>query len=505
MIKSKSEWFTETNVVFEQVLEQVAANLNEIHSVQHGTRYWNIFVGAWLQQFVDMVMLRMFDIERNTHIPATALENSPANSLKQFHEYSKLTGFVERLHYDTLFILQSNKITTITEKAASDTSPITFPYQKLGRSFVTASYLPRKTQSALQLRLGRIPHRIKRQGLPTTEDNSKFRHLLSNANGSKSLQALAIIALLPKYMPSTYVEHYKELIQTEKPWSSKRYPKVIFTANRHLYDDVFNFWAAHATETGSRLVLAQHGGQFGISEYPSFSERHEIGISNRYLTWGWKSSQNSYPGFALTINNSKKIVPKNSGNLLVVTDELWKYPRSIFTDLSDKSGYLEHLANTISSFQPQIQTEVLLRIHHAEAQSGAPQRDWWIKNLPSIAHDNGNLSFRETLSKSRLVLIAHNGTSIPESIALNAPTIITWNDSYMKVRKSAEAVFEALEKVGVFHHTSESAALFINSIWDDVDGWWNSAPTLDARKQFTDQYARTVSNPVRFLAKALQF
>ena len=140
MIKSKSEWFTETNVVFEQVLEQVAANLNEIHSVQHGTRYWNIFVGAWLQQFVDMVMLRMFDIERNTHIPATALENSPANSLKQFHEYSKLTGFVERLHYDTLFILQSNKITTATEKAASDTSPITFPYQKLGRSFVTASY-----------------------------------------------------------------------------------------------------------------------------------------------------------------------------------------------------------------------------------------------------------------------------------------------------------------------------------------------------------------------------
>ena len=37
------------------------------------------------------------------------------------------------------------------------------------------------------------------------------------------------------------------------------------------------------------------------------------------------------------------------------------------------------------------------------------------------------------------------------------------------------------------------------------DGWWNSPTTIDARKQFTDQYARTVSNPVRFLAKALQF
>jgi putative transferase (TIGR04331 family) len=146
-----------------------------------------------------------------------------------------------------------------------------------------------------------------------------------------------------------------------------------------------------------------------------------------------------------------------------------------------------------------------LRIHHAEDQSGAPQRDWWIKNFPGITHDNANLPFMEMLSKSRLVLIAHNGTSIPESLALNAPTIITWSDSYMKVRESAEAIFEALEKVGIFHRTPESAASFINSIWGDVDGWWNSPTTIDARKQFTAQYARTVSSPVRFLAKALQF
>ena len=75
----------------------------------------------------------------------------------------------------------------------------------------------------------------------------------------------------------------------------------------------------------------------------------------------------------------------------------------------------------------------------------------------------------------------------------------------MKVRQSAEAVFDALEQVGVFHRTPESAASFINSIWDDVDGWWNSTSTIEARKQFTDQYARAVPNPIRFLAKALQF
>ena len=505
MIDAKSEWFDETNIVFKQVLDQISSNLNEIHSVSYSTRYWNIFIGAWLQQFVDMVMFRMFDIERNIEIPAPTTEHSPAKSLRQFHEFSKLESFVERLHYDTLVQLQHPKTPDATDVTGIGNSQVNTSGRKRSRSFVTATYLPRKTEALLQLRLGRIPQRIRVQNLPAAKSSSELRQFLSNSNRNNSFKAQTIIALLPSYMPCTYVEHYVEMAKTRKPWSSKRFPKVIFTANRHLYDDLFNYWTACAAELGSRVVFAQHGGQFGISQFPSFSERHELSVSNRYLTWGWKSLENCYPGFALTINNARNTTSHHSGNLLVVTDELWKYPRSIFTDLSDVSGYLEHLASAISFLHPDVQSEVLLRIHHAEAQSGAPQRQWWTKTLPNISHDNGTLSFSQRLTESRLVLIAHNATSILESVALHAPTIITWSDSYMKVRQSAEAVFDELEQVGIFHRTPESAASFINSVWDDVDGWWNSTSTLEARKQFTDQYARTVSNPVRFLAKALRF
>ena len=173
--------------------------------------------------------------------------------------------------------------------------------------------------------------------------------------------------------------------------------------------------------------------------------------------------------------------------------------------MSESSTYLDHLNSTISRLHPEIHPDVLLRIHHAHQDAGSSQIDWWKLNSPDITQDIGEVEFQKRLTKSRLVLIAHNGTSIPEAIALHAPTIITWSDSYMKVRQSAEAVFESLEKVGMFHRTPESAASFINSIWHDVDGWWNSQPTLDARKQFTDQFARAVPNPIRFLAKALQF
>ena len=324
MIDSKSEWFDETAIVFRQVLDQVATNLNEIHNVNYSSRYWNVFAGAWLQQFVDMVMFRLFDMDRKAELPAASTNFPPANSLKQFHEFSKSESFVERLHYDTSVQLQRSKTSDATDAIGIGKSQVNTSDRKRSRSFVTATYLPRKTEALLQLRLGRIPQRIRVENLPAVKSSSELRQLLSKSNGKNSSKAQTIIALLPSYMPCTYVEHFVEIVRTRKPWNSKRYPRVIFTANRHLYDDVFNYWTAHAAESGSRIVLAQHGGQFGISEFPSFSERHELEISDRYLTWGWKSSEQCYPGIALTVNHAKKIKSQNSGNLLVVTDELWK-------------------------------------------------------------------------------------------------------------------------------------------------------------------------------------
>jgi putative transferase (TIGR04331 family) len=505
LIDSKSEWFNETNAVFQQVLDQVASNLNEIHSVNYSTRYWNIFVGPWLQQFVDMVMFRIRDLANDIEIPAAIAEYDPANSLRHFHELSKLESFVERLHHDTLLHSENNKDARTTERTVTRNSMVVAANEKLGRSFVTATYVSRKTEAALQLRLGRAPRRIKHQDLPSVEINSKFRTLLSNAGENKPTKARVVIALLPRYMPRSYIEQYGELIQTRKPWGSERFPKIIFTANRHLYDDVFNFWTALATEHGSRLVLAQHGGNYGISEFPSFSERHENLVADRYVTWGWSSTGPTYKGFALPLIGRALHSSQPTGHLLVITDQLWKYPRSIFSDTPESSTYLGHLKSTIDGLLPEIRSKTLLRIHHAHEDAGSSQIDWWKLNCRDIRLNVGEVGFQKQLAESRLVLIAHNGTSVPESIALHAPTIITWSDSYMKVRQSAEHVFLSLERVGIFHRTPESVASFINSIWDDVDGWWNSPATLDARKQFTDQYARAVPNPIRFLAKALQF
>jgi putative transferase (TIGR04331 family) len=491
--------------VFRQVLDQVASNLNEIHSVHYSTRYWNIFAGAWLQQFVDMVMIRLHDREEMNQIPGANSESLLSTSLRDFNEQAKTSVFIEALNANVFALLNELQKSSIVSIPINEDHQYPGEKVRLGRTFASATYLPRYAEILLQLRFGRLPLGFKVSKVSSSILDMQKRSLICKKNRPISINAEIVLTLLPKFMPYIYVEGYKPLFKTSKPWKSKRHPKAIFTANRHLYDDVFNFWTALAVESGSRLVVAQHGGNYGISEFPSFAERHECLVADRYITWGWKTEGPTYAGFALPLTRRTLHSSRPEGSLLVVTDQLWKYPRSIFSDMSESSTYLDHLKSTINGLQPEIRHNALLRIHHAHQDAASSQIDWWKLHAPDIKQDLGDIDFQTRLNESRLLLIAHNGTSIPEAIALNAPTIITWSDSYMKVRKSAETVFDALEAAGVFHRTPESAASFINLIWNDVDSWWNSPVTIEARKQFTDQYARTVPNPVRFLTKALQF
>ena len=450
-------------------------------------------------------MLRVYEIENNVDIQRSSTKFAPANSLVEFQQLSKNTNFVEQLHEDVVANLNSRSVEEFKDQLPSFISGPKRDSKNLSRSYISATYLPRITEFALQLRLFRIPRRMRSQQMMQFElDEAKRSHIALRTK-SNTRHADLIISLAQHYMPRTYIEGFSLLGHTPKPWRGSRSPKVIFTANRHLYDDSFNYWAAHAVKNGARLILAQHGGNYGISEYPSFSERHEVSVADRYITWGWKSADNTYPGFALSVRKKPKKQSATAKNLLVVTDQLWKHPRSLFSDMPEASQYLQHLTLTIKSLNQQIKQQVLLRIHHGHQDAGTSQFLWWNKNCPEIKCDDGSLNFEQRLLESRLVLIAHNGTTIPECFAENFPIVITWSDSYMIVRESAKEAFNALEKVGVFHRNPESAAAFIGSVWDDVDGWWNSHDVISARDQFTNQFARSTKHPVNFLVKALRF
>ncbi len=500
----KRMWFEETEIVYAEVLEHLTETLNSIHGVNFSKRFWDVYIGAWLREFIDLVMLQIFECENRPSRKMATDEPVLIKSLVHYRRLSKNSRFIENLRFDVKCELDSPRLqpslSPINPKLENESSQ----KFKLGRAYLSATYISRKAEIAVQLIYRRFPARLKISDPPQSAIDGSLRTVIAVLRNALSRNSTIVISLIPKYLPIVYLESFNLFFETKRPWRGKRFPRVIFTANRHLYDDVFNFWTALAIENGSKLVLAQHGGFYGISEYPSSFERHEFDIADRYISWGWNSSGNSIAGPSLILVNQRFIKRIDPRLLIVVTDQLFTYPRSMFGDIDESSPYLWNIQTLVESLELMC-NHVLIRIPNSHDDSGHSQMKWFNRHLPQTSIDSGQQRFRQLLKQAKLVVIPHNGTTLLESIALGVPTLIFWDESIVWMRTEAEPVFDALEAAGVFHRTPESAASFINLIWNDVDGWWNSPATIEARKQFTDQYARTVPNPVRFLTKALQF
>ena len=510
--EEKRELFELTNTIYESSLGEIANVLNTYHSTSKSKKYWEIIVGIWLRIFIESVATRtlivqsILNIDRESKIVVSPdLVSSNAPQLLQGFQADLKTITWNASVYNNIFeILNGNhqQNTSVTISREMIAPPVR---QRFGPSYLSSTYLPRRQELLLALKLGSIPHRIKQIQLPVTKSDEKIRALKLNTSNDGNTIENVVSSLALRYMPHSYLEGFSILLDRISHEYPTKPPRSIFTANRHLYDDAFNIWVAEMTDQGSKLVLAQHGGHFGTSRFASFAERHELSVADRYLTWGWTSSPVCTRAFVLTQAGVQPRKKSRGTNLVVVTDHVWSHPRSFFLDLAESGNYLPFMSKIVQSLDDSVSSNTLLRIHHGHDETGSPQDVWWKVHAPNVKQDNGKAPFVTLLPDAKLVLTSHNGTTFPETISAGIPTVIAWDESFVTLRPEAEQVFQSLEQVGVFHRTPESAAAFINSIWDDVDGWWSSPATLEARKHFTDQYARTVSHPVRFLAKALQF
>jgi len=511
-LEEKQELFDLTNKIYESTLDEITIVLNAYHSTSKSKKYWEIIVGVWLRMLIEALATRaqivqsILKIDRDTKIVASLdlLSSNAPQSLQDFQADLKTVSWNASVYNDIFEILngkrQQNTFAKIPHEIIAP--PVS---KRFGPSYLSSTYLPRQKEFQLAIKLRSIPHRIKQVHLPITNSDEKIRELKLDISVNGSEIARVVNSLALRYMPHSYLEGFSVLLDRISREYPKKPPRSIFTANRHLYDDAFNIWVAEMTEHGSKLVLAQHGGHFGTSRFPSFAERHELSVADKYLTWGWSSSPVCTKAFVLTQAGVKPRKKSMGANLVVVTDHVWSHPRSFFLDLAESGNYLPFMSQIVQSLDDSVKANTVLRIHHGHDETGSPQDIWWKVQTPKVKQDDGKVPFSTLLPDAKLILTSHNGTTFPETISAGIPTIIAWDESFVALRPETEHVFLSLEQAGVFHRTPESAASFINSIWDDVDGWWSSPATLEARKHFTDQYARTVSNPIRFLAKALQF
>ena len=98
------------------------------------------------------------------------------------------------------------------------------------------------------------------------------------------------------------------------------------------------------------------------------------------------------------------------------------------------------------------------------------------------------------MRSSKIFIGTQNATSYLEAFNINHPTVLFWDKNYWEPRKSAAEHLKLLEDLRVLHHDPILAAKFVNSIWDDVDGWWNEVVSSDDYQLFKNTYCKLPNN-----------
>lgn len=511
--------------IYEKLLKQISDELNNLHSTNKPLIYWRILIGPWLGYFLAILFDRWFMVKRaiddkevkavyvisNKHVDC--LSHDMADFLKKCTSDS----WNEYIYGELLQILKFPNIISI-QKQSSDLKKTTtnFSYKNLlykffknflfliskinvkkDKFFFINTYLPIKINFLLQLKFKQIP-KISQSSYVDYRSfikdckRKEVYEFLGNPNNFHDISLFMVM----RHIPISYMEGYKHLKSdiSKFPWPSM--PKVIFTSDSYSSDDAFKAWTAEKILAGSKLIIGQHGGSYGMAKW-SFSERHQITIAHKFISWGWnyKLYNNiNELGIIKTIGQKIRHNPNGTGLLILMASPRYSYHMMSMPVATQLLDYFDDQFMFYSLLPKKIKRQMLVRPYLHDY--GWDQQGRWVDHSPKVVFDNPKYSIISSIKKSRIFISTYNATSYLESLSLNIPTVIFWDTHYWEIRDDVKEDFNLLASVGIFHLTPLTAANHVSEIWNNVDKWWFNDEVQTVRMKFCNKYAREITNPI---------
>jgi putative transferase (TIGR04331 family) len=518
--------------IYEILLKDLSKQLNQIHNVNYSIRYWRILIGPWLGYFIQALFdrwislnnaLKDYDVER-----CYVLDKNP-NSVIPYDMKNFVGLFVDDKWNEYIFglLLKYSKaneidIFPVNEEINEplidkiESPDITFKniikniisrfnvfISRQKDYFFISSSIPLISQIKLQLKLKQIPSFWFSPKLEYVDiDWHQRKWAMEN---SVSIDKFIEVAchLIPSQIPIAYLEGFSILKDCVDKLSWPRNPSAIFTSNAYIDDEVFKAWTAENTESGTPLIIAQHGGRFGMTPF-AFYEDHQLNIADKFLSWGWNYPKNTKIkpfGNIKLLNEQLKY--NSNGNAIMIEMSLPRYSYHLYAVpiSSQLLSYFNDQYNFMNELPSPIRKQVLVRLDKNDY--GWDHKKRWENEFSDIKIDIGNTAIKKLLENSRLCIATENGTSYLETLAWNMPTIVFWSEEYWELNHNVIPYLDLLSDVGIFHKTSESAAQKVIEVWDDIESWWSNESLQKARKIFCENYSRMPSRPIDELKIAI--
>lgn len=496
----------------------LASFLNSFHGATHTDRFWRIITGPWLWTFAAIVFDRweMVSVIRDAVRSGDLVVSQVPSELKVPSSYGDFVNLFmdDAWNAQVLAKTLDHQLATSTEELGNRLEEamkkeITDGRReiaaqrsvKFSRPYARGTGLQARGEALLVGSLGRVPRRprsnLEESSAAADRPNFDSRFFVP---GSRYEAFLA--GLISSQIPIAYCEDFPRLRSAaNKLW--RRPPSVICSGPGVYEDEIFKTGIAQATEVGSRLVQLQHGGFYGVGE-TSFSEIHEVRISDEFLTWGWAQSHtpNVKPVGVTKRKLRGRVDPM--GSLLI---SLGSIPRFSFAansaPVSSQYCRVFHAcAGLLEGLDEDVRRQTRLRLYPLDM--GWKELEFYKSRFPDLTFDEPGFDFRRSTRSARLTIATYNSTGFLETFAAGIPTICFMESEALELRPEAEDSFARLEDAGVLFRSAEAASNKINQVWGDVSGWWESPEVKAAVGSFVNLYARDPGNRVLAVRRAIR-
>jgi putative transferase (TIGR04331 family) len=522
--------------IYYKLESDLSLYFNKVHETNFSRKYWSIIISPWLSRFIISVFDKYSVIKKvkkefkvkNTKIinftnyNETVPQNiEEANYYFQSHHWNHkiFALLIKKLLLHSKILEVKKKFVVDLPKVQNDKNSFKQKFIRFycyisnflrsnNESFVINTYLGFFGEVLLNLKLNNnfkinLPFEFNRKF--KIDKNLRQKKLKINIKDDEFTKVLKEI--IPQNIPAYYLEGYKSLSNSclQVPWIKD--PKIIFTANSHLGDEIFNFWTAQQlNKKNIPLVYGQHGGGFFTSKY-SIEREIEIAQADKFLAWGNAREKSKK---IIKFYNLKSIFKKLSYNPNGKINLIQHMPRAYqMSCLSGQLNFSQAAKN--SEFQKKFlkglkknyfdKTEVRLYFPYASNlsyQQTKYEKDLWSDKKLKIKIETPNTSMAKSINDSRLLILTGlESTILLESMFNNIPSILLMNFDKKFIKEKHLGIFRLLMNNGILYDDPKVLSDFINSNYQNIDLWWKSRKIQKTVKKFCDHFSASSSSPLK--------
>tara|TARA_B100000780_G_scaffold155630_2_gene108834 strand:+ start:4227 stop:5999 length:1773 start_codon:yes stop_codon:yes gene_type:complete len=534
--------FEYLNDFYEKKLTYLSKFLNTYHQVNYNKRYWRIVIGTWLWKFLNLVFERWNTLkevskkykEISVEISKYKQEDFIPYGIEDFVYFTQSDTWNNYIYTE---IINNFKFHSISKKVISkiilneDISEIKkrlilnnsnykskifnlvqkglLEYNLNQDYFVFDTTLSNLEEIKINFSLNKKVFLFKSikfdRLLPylTSEkinlSNKRYNNRKIKENNLEDL----LFKLIKENIPKLYLEHFNLTNKVVTKFKLPKKPKIIFSTLGINRSTLMDIYIANKITSGAKLVLAQHGGNYG-QHRAHWGTIHEHKIANNFISWGSKFENKTKPLGIIKKIDEIKFNKKNNLILLEFrTRNLYSQTIKIDGGAINNKLYMENLIKFFNNLKnTEILDKLKIKLHHKDFSTG--EKEFLQQSNQKLQFTDNTKNTKSFYKKSKIVIHTYPSTGHLECLASNIPMLIYIQPDINLLEPKTKKYFKEFRKLGIFHNSPVSLSNMLKRIHKDPSKWWFSEKIQTIRKKYVNEFAIVNKNLVDDIIKTLK-